>query len=157
MDGDPLPAWALLGSDPLSARPWRMPEVRVVDASQSRESCQGSASLRQQLPASGVNDMIEHKFVLVLSGIGELTPELADALFEATKGDLELNMREGVAYAEISRSASTLAGAVRSAIAEIEQCGQGVRVVRVESDVANTSSLGGNIDARDMANPGSRG
>ena len=28
------------------------------------------------------------------SGIGELTPELADALFEATNGDLELNMRE---------------------------------------------------------------
>ena len=36
--------------------------------------------------------MNEHSFVLILSGIGELTPELADALFEATNGDLELNM-----------------------------------------------------------------
>lgn len=82
--------------------------------------------------------MDEHSFVLILSGIGELTPELADALFEATNGDLELNMREGVAYAEVTRSASTLARAVRSAIEQVEGCGQGVRVVRVESEVANT-------------------
>jgi hypothetical protein len=81
---------------------------------------------------------MSHEFVLILSGIRELTPELADALFEATNGELELNMREGVAYAEVSRSAPSLADAVRSAIAEVEGCGQGVRVVRVESESANT-------------------
>lgn len=82
--------------------------------------------------------MKRHKFVLVLSGISELTPDVANALYEATGGDIELNMRSGVAYVEFERSAATLRAGVERAIREIEGAEAGVRVVRVESEDANT-------------------
>ena len=80
--------------------------------------------------------MNNHHFTLILSGVAEITPELADALFAATGGDIELNMRDDVAYVELDRAAPTLHDAVSSAISQVE--GVGVRVVRVESDAANT-------------------
>ncbi len=82
--------------------------------------------------------MKNHRFSLILSGVSELTPDLADALYEATKGDIECNMRNGVAFLEFTRSAPTLRAAIVSAIRDVEAAGVGVRVVRVESDVANT-------------------
>ena len=36
-----------------------------------------------------------HTFTLILSGVAELTHELADALYAATQGDIELNLRDG--------------------------------------------------------------
>jgi hypothetical protein len=81
---------------------------------------------------------MNHRFTLILSGVAELTPELADALYEATNGDIELNMRDGVAFAEFERSASSLKEAVTSAIRDVEGASVGVRVVRVESEIANT-------------------
>lgn len=82
--------------------------------------------------------MKTHRFSLVLSGISELTSELADRLFEATKGDIEFNMRDGIAFVEFERSAPTLNAAIRSAIDDVENAGLGIRVVRVESEAANT-------------------
>jgi hypothetical protein len=82
--------------------------------------------------------MIRFEFTLVVSGVAEITPELADALYSATDGDIELNMRNDVAYIEFDRNAATLHDAVSSAIAQVEGAGVGVRVVRVESDAANT-------------------
>jgi hypothetical protein len=75
---------------------------------------------------------------LILAGVSELTPELADALYEATKGDIECNMQNGIAYLEFERTAATLREAITSAIADVENANVGARVVRVESDVANT-------------------
>ncbi len=43
--------------------------------------------------------MNEYPFTLILSGVSEITSKLADALDEATGGDIELNMRDGVAFA----------------------------------------------------------
>jgi len=40
--------------------------------------------------------MQEHQFTLILSGVSELTSELADALYTATDGDIELSMRQGI-------------------------------------------------------------
>ena len=80
--------------------------------------------------------MARQKFTLILSGVAEITPELADALFEATGGDIEFNMRDGVAFLEFDRRAASLRDAVTAAISQVE--GAGVRVVRVESDAANT-------------------
>lgn len=77
-------------------------------------------------------------FTFILSGIAEITPELSDALFQATGGDIEFNMRDGVAYLEFEREAASLRAAIDSAIAEVDGAGVGVRVVRVESDDANT-------------------
>jgi len=81
--------------------------------------------------------MNSHTFTLILSGIAELTPELADALYAATHGDIELNLRDGVAFVEVERTAATLREAITTAIREIEQATVGMRVVRVESEAAN--------------------
>jgi len=82
--------------------------------------------------------MASHHFTLILAGVAELTPELADGLYAATGGEIELAMRDGVAFIEFERSAPTLADAVRTAIDQVERAELGVRVVRVESDAANT-------------------
>src|SRR4051795_6579101 len=76
-------------------------------------------------------------FTLILSGVAELTPALADALYSATQGDIELNLRDGVAFVEFERAAATLREAITTAIREVEQATAGVRVVRVESEAAN--------------------
>lgn len=82
--------------------------------------------------------MRDHEFTLILSGVAEITAELADKLYEATGGDIEFNMRDGVAFLEFHRTAPSLHDAVSSAIAQVEGAGAGVRVVRVESEDANT-------------------
>jgi hypothetical protein len=81
--------------------------------------------------------MNTHKFTLILSGVAAITPELADALYAATQGDIELNLREGVAYLEFTRTAASLHNAITTAIREVEGANVGVRVVRVESEAAN--------------------
>ena len=81
--------------------------------------------------------MNSHTFTLILSGVAELTPELADALYAATRGDIELNLRDGIPFVEFERTAPTLREAITSAIREVEQAAVGVRVVRVESEAAN--------------------
>ena len=83
-------------------------------------------------------NMKTHKFTLIVAGVRDLTAELANALYEATHGDIELNMRDGVAYLDFQRGAASLRDAVTSAISDVEAAKMGVRVVRVESDTANT-------------------
>lgn len=82
--------------------------------------------------------MKTHKFTLILSGISDLEANVADALFEATGGDIEFNMRNRVPYLEFSRRAPSLEEAVRSAMHDVEEAGLGIRVVRVETESANT-------------------
>jgi len=77
-------------------------------------------------------------FRLILAGVKEITPELADALYDAAGGDVEFNMREGVAWLEFERSGDSLRDAIIEAIQKIDESDAGVRVVRVESDEANT-------------------
>lgn len=79
-----------------------------------------------------------YQFTLILAGVSEITPELSDTLFVATGGDIEFSMRRNVAYLDFRRDAPTLKQAVDSAIVQVEGAGAGVRVVRVESDAANT-------------------
>ncbi|NIL96535.1 MAG: hypothetical protein GTO62_05180 [Planctomycetales bacterium] len=82
--------------------------------------------------------MSRYRFNLILSGVSEIAPELADVLYQATAGDIEFNMRDGVAFLEFERTAPSLRDAITSAISQVERAGVGVRVVRVESDDANT-------------------
>ena len=81
--------------------------------------------------------MKTHKFTLILSGVSDLTPELADTLYAATNGDIECNMRNGVAFLDFARAAPTLREAITSAIRDVEQTSLDIRVVRVESEAAN--------------------
>ncbi len=78
-----------------------------------------------------------HTFTLIISGVAEITPEVADALYAATEGDIELNLRDGVAFLEFERAAPTLRDAILVAIREVEGADVGVRVLRVESEGAN--------------------
>jgi hypothetical protein len=81
--------------------------------------------------------MKTHAFTLILAGVAEITPALADALYAATQGDIELNLRDGVAFLEFERTAASLREAITAAIREVESAEVGVRVVRVESETAN--------------------
>ena len=82
--------------------------------------------------------MARYQFTLILSGVAEITPDVADALYEATGGGIECNMRNGVAFLEFDRAAASLHDAISSAIRQVEGAGVGARVVRVESSDANT-------------------
>ena len=82
--------------------------------------------------------MEKHRFTLILSEVAELTPELANVLYEATNRDIEFNVRSGVAFLEFEREARSLKEAIASSIRDVEGAGVGVRVVRVESEAANT-------------------
>jgi hypothetical protein len=74
-----------------------------------------------------------HSFTLILSGDGELTEGLQDALFEAGCDDALLGSRGGVLYLDFDREGASLDDAVLSAIGDVERAGTGRRVVRVES------------------------
>jgi hypothetical protein len=81
--------------------------------------------------------MSNYQFTLILAGLAEITPDVADALFAVTGGDIEFNMRNDVAYVEFDRAAASLHDAVSSAISQVEGAHVGARVVRVESNAAN--------------------
>ena len=93
-----------------------------------------------------------HHFTLILSGVSEITPDLADTLYEATAGDIEFNMRDGVAFLQFERQAPALRDAITSAIDQVQGADVGVRVVRVESDAANVIAK---INAELLGVPGS--
>jgi len=75
---------------------------------------------------------------IILSGVAEITSQLVDSLYATTGGDIELNMCDDVAFIEFDRKPKSIQDAVKSAITQVEGANAGVRVVRVESDVANT-------------------
>src|SRR5438270_1225722 len=79
-----------------------------------------------------------HRFTLILAGVATLKPDIANALYEATGGDIEFKMRDGVAFLEFNRKAPSLQQAITSAIRDVEGASVGVRVIRVESEAANT-------------------
>lgn len=81
--------------------------------------------------------MSKFRFRLILAGVQEINPELSDALYKATGGDIEFNMRDGVAWLEFERTGDSLRDTIMKAIKQVDQSGAGVRVVRVESDEAN--------------------
>jgi hypothetical protein len=91
----------------------------------------------EELQSAHRRTMKTHRFSLVLSGVSELTPELGDSLYEAIGGSIEFNMRNGVAFLEVERTAPSLRAAIVSTIGEVEEAQAGIRVVRVESETAN--------------------
>jgi len=75
-----------------------------------------------------------YSFSLILQGASELTPEIADALYEAGCDDALVGTRDGVLFAEFDREAPSSAEAIISAVRQIESAGVGLIVVRVEPD-----------------------
>ena len=79
---------------------------------------------------------MNHEFTLILSGIGELTPEVTDALYEAGFDDALVGLIDGVPYIDVNhRDSDSLENTIRQSIRDVEKAG--FRVVRVESDTAN--------------------
>ncbi len=75
-----------------------------------------------------------YSFSLILQGASDLTPEIADALYEAGCDDALVGSRDGVLFAQFDREAPSSAEAIISAIRQIESAGMGLTVVRVEPD-----------------------
>jgi hypothetical protein len=74
----------------------------------------------------------EHDFVLVLSGIAELSPHVENALFEAGCDDATISVRSGRVYLTFSRSAASLKDAMLSAILDVIKSGIGAQVLRID-------------------------
>lgn len=77
------------------------------------------------------------QFTLVLKG-NELfiTGELENALFDAGCDDATLSSVDGEVTLEFDRAGESLETAVRSAILDVEECGQGIVVVAVHPPYA---------------------
>jgi hypothetical protein len=75
----------------------------------------------------------EFEFVLVLTGITELTSAVEDALFEAGCDDATLSVRFGRVYLTFSRTAPTLKDAILSAIQDVRKAQVGADILRVDS------------------------
>ena len=83
--------------------------------------------------AAGVAPRV-YSFGLALQGASDLTPEIADALYEAGCDDALVGSRDGLLFAEFDREAPSSAEAIISAIRQIESAGVGLIVVRIEPD-----------------------
>ncbi len=83
--------------------------------------------------AAGVAPRV-YSFSLLLQGASDLTPEIADALYEAGCDDALIGSRHGSLFVEFDREAPSSAAAIISAIRQIESAGVGLTVVRVEPD-----------------------
>ena len=75
--------------------------------------------------------MASYEFQLLLAGVDEMTEEIADALYEAGCDDGTPFSTEGLVAIGFTREGSSLEGAVRSAVVDVQKAG--FRVARVES------------------------
>jgi hypothetical protein len=87
-------------------------------------------------------------FTLILSGVAEITPDLADALYAATLGDVELNLRHGVAFLEFDRKASTPREAFRRLERRIVREGFAIQFIGVAARIGRESKSRGEITCK---------
>ncbi len=74
----------------------------------------------------------EHDFALIVDGVGSLTTDVEDALFNAGCDNATLSIQYGLLYMEFSRRARSLRDAIVSAIHDVRKAGIGAEVLRVE-------------------------
>jgi hypothetical protein len=79
-------------------------------------------------------DMSIYRFTVYLAGVHEISDEAADRLFEAGCDDGSPGSRDGLSFVGFSREASSLEGAIRSAIADVARAGFRAERVEIESD-----------------------
>ena len=78
--------------------------------------------------------MTTWEFTVMLAGVDEITPELANALFEAGCNDGTAGSSCGIATVSFSREAPLLEEAIRSAIADVQRAGCHVECVQIERE-----------------------
>ncbi len=76
----------------------------------------------------------EFSFTVILSGVGVMTEEIADALVGAGCDDGSPFSRLGQAGIEFDRPAASLQDAIRSAVANVHQAGYQVDRVELNQD-----------------------
>jgi len=74
----------------------------------------------------------EYDFTLVLTGIRELTPRIADDLLEVGCDDGTISMRSGRPFITFSRRAASMKDAILSAIEDVRKANVGADVLRVD-------------------------
>src|SRR5438445_11796888 len=84
--------------------------------------------------------MKNYCFTLLLTGIDDLTDEVANALFEAGCDDATPSMRNGVVRLGFDREAKTLKDALLTAIRDVKKSGVGAEVSRIDVDGLVTQS-----------------
>ena len=87
------------------------------------------------------DDQHLYSFTLELSGIDELTDDLANALFEAGCDDATLAMAGGRVFLDFDREADSISDAIVSAINAVEARGLGIRVTQVVPPSHSTFDL----------------
>jgi hypothetical protein len=73
-----------------------------------------------------------YAFTLMLSGVDELTPEMADAIFAAGCHDATPWSREGCVAIGFDREAESLGDAIGSAVKDVQRAGYAVARIIVE-------------------------
>jgi hypothetical protein len=73
-----------------------------------------------------------YSFSLILSGVTEVTPEMADALYEAGCDNSSPGSCERVVTVDFDREAATLGDAIGSAVKDVERAGYAVARVEVD-------------------------
>lgn len=78
--------------------------------------------------------MHTYRFTIVLSGVDEMTEDIAEALFEAGCDDGSPASGLGIAWVGFDRDAISLEAAVASALANVRAAGQTVARVQLNDD-----------------------
>lgn len=78
--------------------------------------------------------MHTYRFTIVLSGVDEMTEDIAEALFEAGCDDGSPASGLGIAWVGFDRDAISLEAAVASALANVRTAGQTIAHVRLDDD-----------------------
>ena len=106
-------------------------------------------SSTRALMGQGVEVETKHEFILIFEGVPDLTPDVADALYEAGCDDGTFMMTSGRMYGAFTRAAPRLKDAVAGAIRDIRNANIGARFVRVQRDMARTEAAheGGEMGA----------
>ena len=78
--------------------------------------------------------MTTWEFTAVLSGVEEISDELADALYEAGCDDATVGSSSGGAKVSFAREAPSLQEAIRSAIADVQKADGVVDRVQIEHE-----------------------
>ncbi len=74
-----------------------------------------------------------YTFTLVLSGISEVTEDIANALYEAGCDDAGVGSCDGVSTVDFDREAESLGDAIGSAVKNVERAGYKVARIVVDA------------------------
>lgn len=87
--------------------------------------------------------MATYRFTVILAALGEISDDLAEALFEAGCDDGSPWSSQGVAAVGFDREAESFEQAVRSAIADVQKTGCHVAWVKIEpEDLVESTPVG---------------